>query len=209
MKFKNIIWDWNGTLFDDVDVCIQSMNTILARNNLPEIESRDRYREIFCFPVKEYYAKLGFDFELTPFESLAHEYIFLYEKGLKQSQLFPSVLSILEKIKGNGSNQHIISASKQESLMLQMSPFTIHSYFTSINGLQDHFAISKADVAKNVIKEIGNDSVFIGDTLHDWEVAKEVDCPCILIANGHQNKKLLASTSAIVIDNIEQIVKYI
>ncbi len=59
--------------------------------------------------------------------------------------------------------------------------------------------------AKNLIKEIGRETVFIGDTIHDWEVSREVDCPCILIANGHQDKKLLSTTSAIIVDDMAEI----
>ena len=207
MRYKNIIWDWNGTLFDDIDACMASMDELLERYGLAKIGSKARYKSIFGFPVQEYYSKLGFDFSVTPFETLAHEYIALYEENQKQSKLFSGASGVLEEIKNSGIDQHIISASKQQTLLHQMSRFGIIPYFTSINGLQDDFAVSKADIAKALVLKIGRGTVFVGDTIHDWEVADAAGCPCILIANGHQDKQRLIGTSATVIDNIDQLVE--
>ena len=66
MHRKNIVfWDWNGTLLDDVDVCIEAMNRLLERRGM-DLISIERYRDIFDFPVKNYYEKLGFDFDNEP-----------------------------------------------------------------------------------------------------------------------------------------------
>lgn len=48
-NIKHIIWDWNGTLFDDVDICVDNINWLLKKYNLPEI-TKEKYREIFTFP---------------------------------------------------------------------------------------------------------------------------------------------------------------
>lgn len=59
---KHIIWDWNGTLLDDVGLSLEAINIVLARYNLPPLR-KERYLEIFTFPVIEYYRELGFNFE--------------------------------------------------------------------------------------------------------------------------------------------------
>lgn len=71
MKYKHIIWDWNGTLFNDVDACIKTMNELLNKRNLDLIRSREYYREVFGFPVIDYYQKLGFDFNQESFDKVA------------------------------------------------------------------------------------------------------------------------------------------
>ena len=65
---KHVVWDWNGTLLDDVDHAIQVGNELLASQNLP-LMSRARFRAEFEFPILTYYQKLGYDFELESFES--------------------------------------------------------------------------------------------------------------------------------------------
>ena len=56
--YQHIIWDWNGTLFDDAGVCLDIMNGMLARRNLPHL-TPERYEEFFDFPVIDYYRRVG------------------------------------------------------------------------------------------------------------------------------------------------------
>ena len=50
-----VVWDWNGTLFDDVALCIQVMNGMLEKRGLPRLAGPEQYRQVFTFPVEEYY----------------------------------------------------------------------------------------------------------------------------------------------------------
>ena len=77
-NYKHIIWDWNGTLLNDVDFCRRIINRILVENDLPEL-SLNRYREIFTFPVEDYYKTAGLDFSKTSFEVLGKDFMVEYE----------------------------------------------------------------------------------------------------------------------------------
>ena len=77
-KYKHIIWDWNGTFLNDVDYCRRIINRILVENELPKL-SLEKYREIFTFPVQDYYKEAGLDFSKTSFEILGKEFIDEYE----------------------------------------------------------------------------------------------------------------------------------
>ncbi len=57
-----IIWDWNGTLLDDVDAAVGALNRMLAARGVPPT-TRDYYRGHFGFPVRPFYAELGVDLE--------------------------------------------------------------------------------------------------------------------------------------------------
>ena len=50
-KYRHIIWDFNGTLIDEIDIMIAVMNRLLSRRSLPLLD-RDRYRDVFTFPSK-------------------------------------------------------------------------------------------------------------------------------------------------------------
>ena len=54
---KHIIWDWNGTLLDDLDVSMEALNYVLEKENLPLVLDKEEYRKYFQFPVIEYYKK--------------------------------------------------------------------------------------------------------------------------------------------------------
>ena len=63
-KFRYIMWDWNGTLLDDLKANFDTINKLLSDRNLPEMKSIEEYRSLFCFPVIGFYEKTGFDLEM-------------------------------------------------------------------------------------------------------------------------------------------------
>jgi len=67
-----IIWDWNGTLLDDVDICIDTINALLSKYKKKPI-SKESYKSLFTFPVQNYYSKLGFDLSLESFKKIKEE----------------------------------------------------------------------------------------------------------------------------------------
>ena len=78
MKFKHVIWDWNGTLVDDTWLFVDIMNGVLKDRNLPGI-TLDDYRNVFDFPVEDYYTKLGFDFSDEAFKTAGLDFIKIYD----------------------------------------------------------------------------------------------------------------------------------
>lgn len=186
---KLIIWDWNGTLLNDVDTCVKAMNIMLERRNMKSLD-RSRYKEIFTFPVQDYYKSVGFDFEKEPFEDLSVEYIDLYKEIAIEAPLQPGVIEIIDYYRDKGFMQIILSASEQLSLESQVNQRRISEYFDSIIGLNNIHAKSKLQNALNYMSSSQIDPkhvLFIGDTYHDYEVAREIGCDCILVRNGHQN----------------------
>ncbi|MEA3444049.1 MAG: HAD hydrolase-like protein [Bacteroidota bacterium] len=78
-NIKHIIWDYNGTLLNDLDVCVDVINKVLGRRGLDKL-SREAYQAVFDFPVKNYYEKIGFDFQKESFEIVGTEFIEEYNK---------------------------------------------------------------------------------------------------------------------------------
>jgi phosphoglycolate phosphatase len=187
---RTVIWDWNGTLFDDVDVCIRSMNQLLEKYGLPAITGADEYRSKFRFPVSEYYRLLGFDFSVIPFPVLAAEFIAIYQSASKECELSPEAETALADLAKRSVGQIILSASEQKNLVGQVNAFPIGSYFDSILGISDIYARTKEDLAHVWLAGSGSTAkevLMIGDTFHDYEIARKLDCHCVLYSNGHQH----------------------
>ncbi len=211
MKGVNtIIWDWNGTLLNDVDICIDVINELLvSRNHMPL--NRDRYREIFTFPVRDYYTKAGFDFSNEPFDKIAIEFIKFYHEKLNKASIFPEVIHVLRSFKENGYRQYMLSAMEHESLVWSVKEQGIYDYFHGISGIHDHFAESKLDMAKKFVKEIiinKDQCCLIGDTIHDYEVANELGIRCLQVANGHQSFERLNTTGCRVVTDLGETLPY-
>lgn len=204
---KAIIWDWNGTLLNDIDVCISCMNILLTKRHIPILD-KEKYRDIFTFPVRKYYEFAGFDFEREPFDKPALEFITLYHQHLHKADLFPVVKNLLNQFQSRGFYQSILSAMEHESLLMSLENLDIIDFFDEISGINDHYAHSKLDIGKDLLEKMNfhsNEIILIGDTLHDLEVANELGLDCLLIANGHQSKKRLLEKSSFVVDDLSEL----
>jgi phosphoglycolate phosphatase len=192
-NIRSIIWDWNGTLLDDVDICIETINVSLGNRNLPLL-TKNRYREIFTFPVIDYYIKAGFNFEESSFDELSHEFIDLYLEKLKRASLFEDVKEVLSIFRNRGYHQFILSAMEQSTLNDSVRKFHIESFFEKIQGTGDIYAYGKQRNAALLIEKYRMDphrTCLIGDTLHDLDVATQIGCQCLLVSAGHQSHSRL------------------
>ena len=208
-KYSHIIWDWNGTLFNDANWCIEVMNKMLIKRNIAPISNIQAYHSVFCFPIIEYYKNVGFDFSIEPFETLAAEFIAAYHANKSgNSNLHTNAEAVLAAIKKNNMSQIILSASKAENLLSQLEEFHINHYFDAILGLSDIYAQSKVDIGTNYIaKNNVEKALVIGDTTHDYEVALQLGADCLLIPSGHQSKDTLLSCDVPVLDDIADVLK--
>ena len=116
-----VVWDWNGTLFDDVALCIQVMNGMLEKRGLPRLAGPEQYRQVFTFPVEEYYKALGFDFGREPFSQLAVEYISEYDRRALGCPLRAGAEAALAELRRRGVKQVIASASHKKALEEQVA----------------------------------------------------------------------------------------
>ena len=53
-NYDYVIWDFNGTLLDDVQTGIRSVNKLLLDRGLKQIDGVEHYRRIFRFPIIDY-----------------------------------------------------------------------------------------------------------------------------------------------------------
>ncbi len=183
------------------------MNILLKERTLPLI-SEDKYRDIFTFPVRNYYEQLGFDFTKEEFDGPALKFIEYYHEFLPSVDLFHDVEMVLEEIKKNGLHQYILSAMEQESLLASVQNLKIDKYFNKIIGIDDHFARSKVDRGLHLIENNNFDrakTLMIGDTLHDMEVAKVLGVDCLLVARGHQSKSRLKINGNNIINDLNDL----
>lgn len=204
---KTIIWDFNGTLLNDMQVCIDCMNILLANRGLPLLEF-ERYREIFTFPVREYYQELGFDFAREPFDIPAHQFIDLYRENLHRAPLHRHSQSILSLFRERGFSQIILSAMEQNFLEETIADKGITGYFETVGGIRNHLGDGKLEMAAELLKghELHKkDYVLIGDTVHDFEVARALGIRCVLVAIGHQSLRRLKQLDCIVVESLQDL----
>lgn len=191
MHTPTIVWDFNGTLLDDVRACLDALNSFLRARNLPQL-SREDYRRRFGFPVADFYHALGMDFA-TPFdweslgESFHMRYLFSPHLGLQ-----PGAAETVRALHARGVRQGVLSALEQGLLEVQLAQFGLAGAMDFIRGSRNYEGASK-EAAADALRLRGADVVMIGDTLHDAEVARGQGWRCVLCSAGHQTPERLAA----------------
>ena len=189
-NINHIIWDWNGTLVDDGWLFVELINKVLKKRGLKEITT-DVYRKEFCFPLEKYYQRLGFRFDVEPFDIPSMEFVALYNKNKYRPRLYPGSVSLLKKTCAHGIKNYLLSAQNESSLKDLVRFYKIEKYFKIVRGTNNFHARGKDLVAQEVLKEINTqDSVlFIGDTNMDLDIAEKNNSCFFAITFGHQLKK--------------------
>ncbi len=206
-NYKHIIWDWNGTLFEDVDLSYSIMNNILTRRSMKTI-TLEEYKKVFTFPVREYYKRVGLDVSDENWVILGHEYIDEYEERKNECGLYRTAVKTLQTIHDFGIEQSVLSAYSQHTLEEIIEHFGLSKYFIKLVGLDNIYAASKLENGIMWMKELGYDKgdvLLIGDTVHDYEVAEEIGADSLLVSSGHQDKSELLKCNATVIDSLDDL----
>ncbi len=185
--YKAVVWDWNGTILNDVEYNLGIVNTLMQNRGMKPI-TLDVYRAAFKMPIKNFYTDIGFDLKKENFVNLAAEYNALYKSGFSRIPLTEGVLEVLEHFYQKGIHQYIVSASEQHSLNAQVNEKKLEKFFTQVLGNDDYSVVSKTDKARELKKRIGSGTsiLFVGDMDHDFEAAHAMGADCVLYKNGHQ-----------------------
>ncbi len=207
MKFRHIIWDWNGTLWDDTWLCVEINNHMLERRSLAAIDS-GIYRDKLCFPVTEYYCQLGFDYEQDPYNRLAEEFIAEYTERRYECALQSGARELIAEFQDLEIPQAVLSAYEQKALLEATDYFELTPFFNDIVGLNDIYANGKVDNGLKYMAGLNLDKadvLFVGDTVHDFEVAEAMGVNCVLVAHGHNSRPRLEACNVPVFDSLEDV----
>ena len=204
---KTVIYDFNGTILDDVDTGIIAINAMIDKYLDRDHLTKEEYRKVFGFPVIDYYKRVGFDFDKLDFKVVGNEWMDVYEANKGSYHLYPGIKEQLSDNKRQGIRNILLSASRLDKLKMQCQELGIIDLFDEILGIDDIYASSKVYIAKEWMqRQEKGDFVFVGDTLHDLEVADALNIKCILVSNGHQAKEILLRKTSHVYDDIREVV---
>ncbi|MBE6702069.1 MAG: HAD family hydrolase [Ruminococcaceae bacterium] len=203
-KYTHVIWDFNGTILNDMQVGIDCINIMLSDRGLPVLPDLEAYRKVFDFPVEAYYQRVGFDFEKEDYKTcLAPLWVSLYEQHSKNARLFSGVEPLTRALREGGIAQSILSASQSQMMRKQLRERGALEWFDEIWGNDSIHAYGKSGLAaawRAAHPEAV--AVMLGDTVHDFTVAREIGADCILIAAGHHSKERLLECGTPVVETL-------
>ncbi len=210
MRYKHIFWDFNGTIIDDVHNALACVNDMLTRKGMKTITLKEYYDYVDTPIINFYYRILPP--EQVVFPEISKAYHEDYARHLDETTLAEGAKELLTCLKESGTHQYIITSNFIGETLELTKRFGIHHLFDEILGADNTLAESKIERAKAFFDLKGidrNEAIFIGDTLHDLETANALGIDCVLVAFGHQGKKLLREHNAFVVENLEEVKKVI
>lgn len=202
---KAILWDFNGTVMDDMGASAGAVNAMLTKRNLPLI-TEEWYTLHLIMPLQAFYASVGFDMERERIEDVSEE--FQVECSKFERPIFPEVLQALEDFSKKGYRQLLFSSLHHDILIRQAKERGIEGYFEAIVGRQDRLLGGKEAAVEAYFKANNLDPkevLIVGDLTTDADMAKCVGSPCALICKGHQHRSVLEQTGAFVLDSAAEI----
>jgi phosphoglycolate phosphatase-like HAD superfamily hydrolase len=206
---RHVVWDWNGTLFDDLHVVLEAVNRGLE----PLTDRRatlDDYRNHYTRPVKRFYdSLLGRELDPDEWEELDRRFHDGYRELLHHARLTADAHHALEAVVAVGATQSLLSMFPHDELVPLVERMGITHYFDRIDGLEGPPGDAKADYLerhlRRLIQGVDPTSVLvIGDTPDDAVAAAHVGARCVLVDNGSHHRHALEETGAKVVQSLSE-----
>lgn len=203
----HLVWDWNGTLLDDLSLVVAATNASLAIYGGAPVTA-DEHRRDFRRPIIEYYSHvLGRPLNKDDFARLDEAFHRAYADGMVGCQLS---VGALEALAGWAGTQSLLSMWFHTELVPTVTRYGLDRYFARVDGLRDvvgggpkapHLAAHLAELGL-----VGSDCVLIGDSVDDAAAAASVGARCVLYTGGFTDPERLHAVGVPVADTLAEAV---
>ncbi|MFI7140350.1 HAD family hydrolase [Streptomyces massasporeus] len=206
----HIVWDWNGTLFHDIDAIIGATNAAFAELGLEPL-TLEKYRELYCVPVPKFYerlmGRLPTEAEWEAMDDIFHRYYAEHRTGCG---LTAGAMELLAGWRSAGRSQSILSMYVHEELVPLVRGFGIEPHFIRVDGRTGPSGGSKAE---HMVRHLASLSgvapertVVIGDAADDAVAALHVGARAVLYTGGSHSRVSLETVGVPVVDTLEEAV---
>jgi len=210
-----IIWDWNGTLINDVQAAVNALNRMLALRGVAPA-TMEFYRAHFGFPVRPFYTAAGLDLERENWDLICTDFHHFIAQEPDQ-HLREDARTALEFVRERGGGQSILSALREDLLRHDTAREGVQEFFDEIYGVDNLDGATKLSRGHDLKSRLAESGIlepsamrpvyFIGDTLHDAEVGAKLGAIPVLVEGGHQNTERLRTAGCRVAASLTDAVK--
>jgi phosphoglycolate phosphatase-like HAD superfamily hydrolase len=195
---RHLVWDWNGTLLDDLSLVVAATNAVFAGIGGPQIDA-DHHRRYFRRPIADYYAQaLGRPVEAAEFDRLNQAFHAAYQAGMP-CQLTADAEVALRSWSGP---QSLLSMWFHDQLLVALAGYRLTGHFARVDGVRRRPAATVHHKAPYLAEHLaalrldGAEVVLIGDTVDDAHAAASVGAACVLYAGGFTDPEQLRATGS-------------
>lgn len=186
--FKNLIFDWSGTLVDDMGPVIEATNAVLGKYGIAPYD-REGFRRDFRLPYREFYAEILPGVSLEELESHFRP---AFDAAISPVTVLPHAREKLEWALARGLRMFVLTSMDPTAFARQLDEFGMRHYFEeTYAGVLD-----KRDLIHRIIEThalLKEETAFVGDMTHDVETAKHGGISSIAVLTGYHHAEVLAA----------------
>ena len=191
--YENWIFDWSGTLVDDLAMVLDATNHVLRTYGKDEI-GREDFRMSFRLPYAGYYEEILPGVPLEELEDHFREGFARSEASGVTSPLLPYALEFLESLQSKDKRLFILSSMDASAFDRHAVDLGIDHFFeATYAGVLDKRNQIHLMLEKHALD--ASNTVFLGDMCHDVETAKHGGVASIALLTGYQNAEQLGAAS--------------
>ncbi len=207
-----VIFDCDGTLVDSQHIIIESMCVAFKQNSVTR-PSDEEIRRIVGLSLPDAVESLTESEDEILIGNIVNSYRraffeFRKEKGVPES-LFPNVVETLVLIREAGHLLGIATGKSRKGLINTLDCYAILDCFATLQTADDAPGKPNPKMLFRAMEETGFkrcDTIFIGDTVFDIEMAKNADIKGYGVSWGyHDESELLAAGAALIINNMKEL----
>ena len=187
MEIDHIVWDWNGTLFDDGDALVLATIDAFTMTGLGAV-TRESYQGHFTRPISVFYDQLA-GRTLTPAEQVRLNAHFhrSYARRLAEVQVHADAVSALTTWREAGRTQSLLSMYPHEKLVALPQFRAIADFFVMVEGTRGNEAQRKEPHLRQHLAALnGKRTLVVGDNIDDVHAAQACGVPSVLYRPGER-----------------------
>jgi phosphoglycolate phosphatase-like HAD superfamily hydrolase len=211
-RIRHVVWDWNGTLFDDHLAVVAAVNDVLALLGLAPIDA-DAYRSHYTRPVERFYEQVaGRPIAAEEWRALDDAYHDSYHRRLARLGLAPDARAALAAAEAAGLTQSLLSMWRHQHLVPLVERLGIGGFFVRVDGLRAPGGGGKTEHLVEHLAALdleGPAALLVGDALDDLAAARAVGASCVLYDGGSHHRHALEATGVPVVDTLTAALRYL
>jgi phosphoglycolate phosphatase len=198
---RNIIFDWSGTLVDDLPAVWRATNHVFERAGL-ETLTLEKFRAEFCLPFKKFYDRYTPHIPLPQCEEWFHGYFRQAEESVPE---LPHAREFLLCCRKRGLRLYILSTMHRDHFARQSAATGFHQFFDRVY-IEIHDKRTKILELLDENNLEARETVFIGDMQHDVETARHGGVFSCAVLTGYTGLELLrASQPDLVVEHLGEL----
>jgi phosphoglycolate phosphatase len=198
---RNIIFDWSGTLVDDLPAVLAATNFVFEACGVKPM-TLDTFRAEFCLPFKGFYERYVPDVPLAELERNFHSHFQHVQHAVTE---LPRARDFLAFCRKHGIRTFVLSTVHRDYFALQAGALGFDKYIDKpYLGIWDKRAKILELLAENQLSAV--ETLFIGDMQHDIETAKHGGVSSCAVLTGYNRlEQLRESEPDLIVEHLGEL----